>query len=159
LNDAAYDPDKQVRENAWKDLFGSLAQYKDIKRTEHILGLEAFLKKLRKFHESGYDFDFTLAFNAEEILLAEWLESGPSEYDQGPASAHWRSAPSRENQFQFPQGAQIFDIDEINLVDLLKPETRNGQSRGGVHAPSPYEGEISQCFDMNNLRMTDIWRV
>jgi hypothetical protein len=147
---AFYGPDSKTRDMAWDDLFSQLKEHDTAARSDQILGLEMFLAKLRRFNAVGYDFNYTLDFNAEDILLVEWLESLPGLSNYGKGNPAAGSGAYGGDMSEPLNGAQIFDPDEICFANLI------------AAGPADYHGnpieEGALAIDLDKLRMTDIFK-
>ena len=126
-----------VRQQAWDDLMLFLDSQNHSGHSVEMLNLKDFLTKLQEWH-SGLELNnILLAFNADEIHLADWLSSlaGPNSLEMlAGQTPHARV--SEPEQDWLDARALMLNIDDVKIADLILPEAR-AQCNGAACLATP----------------------
>ena len=144
------------RSHAWDELFGFVDELKTQANTEQLLGLEEFLARVKQWRIGADLDDIRLAFNADDIKLAEWFDSFSVSTERHTDVVNEPESGLFGFSGQTADGKTlIFNLDEMRVFDLLMAGS-SGSLFAGVSDGSPEVGpQMSQVFDMDRISFLD----
>jgi uncharacterized delta-60 repeat protein len=152
LTEALVAEGSEARGQAWESLMHSLEQGTLSRHPEDLLDLEQFLAKLRDW-QVGMDFqDIRLVFNADEIHLAEVLNSVLLSQDMGSFADSAAGARLADCLSDWTWSKSLtFNIDEVSASDLLTLDTSGAPAPGMYARVREPLAPLAQVFDMDEM--------
>ncbi len=156
LTGALYAEGAEARDRAWQESMLSLEHMKRPGLTEQVLSLEDFLQLLREGRVGVELKDILLAFNADEIHLAESFNSVEG---GGDIETHSHEAPQTEAVTDWRGGRSFtFSIDDLRFTDLLLEDVSQPLNGAAGLAVAPVQAK-ALVFDPARLNFEDLLRL